>query len=429
MNDPKRRFAVQAAVWAMGLMVAVAWGAGDHDAEAPARVPGVVSTKPVDLTPAALFRTGLAYEEAVKQLGGEGEELRRMKVEKVTYRWSDPRGASFICRFEDGKLVQKTAFRTGSRQVTGKKPLLNKADHEALKPGTPLRQALRIQPAPKRVSASTVEVIYYRWTDRAGKTFVGRFENGKLRQNTGRETAARAKAKLAKRKAKAQKSAPSAENPGPVSDPGTVAPEAAGVDGGAETTRSEAPLAEDGEEPSPAPGPDAFAGEETRGEALSEAVAEAPSAPEAAAEEEYEPRPEPAPGPRVHVAGASRRQREADRPSGRLRPARLPEFRHSLRRGSYEILVRNPTRVQVTLGLRAEGKGRDATLPPGGTVSFFVDQGVYSLYFIYRDDPHTLLQGPAIALGGLRLPDAEVLLDGGDGYSVRVLEGTSTHRR
>jgi hypothetical protein len=53
---------------------------------------------------------------------------------------------------------------------------------------------------------------------------------------------------------------------------------------------------------------------------------------------------------------------------------------------------------------------------------------VYTLYFIYRDDPYTLHEGPAIALDGFKLPDAEIILDGA-GYTIGVLEGRSPRRR
>lgn len=365
-------------------------------------LPGFLAWAEADLSQTNRLRIGMNLAQVAELLGAEGRIQEERTVAKATYRWADAAGSSFIARFEDGVLVQKTAFRAGQKTPPPDRPLLDKAAYDALSPGDALEPVLKaITPEGKRVSASEVPVVTYRWTGPKGNTFDAHFEEGRYRRDTGRELAARAKAKIAERKAKSPPPAPAADET-PAEPP--------------ETVDVQAPPAE----PAPPEQPEGAPAEQPEPEQAPVTEAQAPPDPEI--EQREVEVFEPAPGPRVVIAGADRGETE------RIRRARLPEFAHSLRDGAYEIRIHNPTEVAVEAGLRGEKRGRDVSIAPKRFTSLRVDRGVYSLYFIYDDDPYTLYQGPVIDLDGYRLPDAELVLEGGS-YTIGVLGGSGYAER
>ncbi len=105
----------------------------------------------------------------------------------------------------------------------------------------------------------------------------------------------------------------------------------------------------------------------------------------------------------------------------RRRRARLPEYKHSLRRGVYEVRVQNDANSRASVGLRQGKNGKDLTVSPGGTASFQVDRGNYELFYILNDQPFELERGQGVSVDGQVKADLEIRINE-DGASVRSLE-------
>lgn len=97
--------------------------------------------------------------------------------------------------------------------------------------------------------------------------------------------------------------------------------------------------------------------------------------------------------------------------------SRLPYQREA--RGGNEVRVRNPNEYSVTVMLRSGESGRDFQVGPGGTVSTYVGDGRYEIYFVYSHEPEALYQGDGFSLNR---NGVEIRL-------VRVVEGNYNVRR
>lgn len=59
------------------------------------------------------IKTGMSYEEVVKIIGFEGEEMSQNEmggIKTVMYMWQNPDGSNMNAMFQDNKLVQKAQF-------------------------------------------------------------------------------------------------------------------------------------------------------------------------------------------------------------------------------------------------------------------------------------------------------------------------------
>ena len=161
--------------------------------------------------------------------------------------------------------------------------------------------------------------------------------------------------------------------------------------------------------------PEERAGEDSRieDESLDEAEtaeeSDAPVAVEAVRGNEASvPRPIPQADPRVARVGqpgASDSRVSAYRPR-----ADVPNVPFSLRDGVYEVRFVNPTDSAVKASLTAGKRGRSVTVPPGSARTMRVAQGVYTLSFVFRDQPYTLHQGGAVEIDGQFFSDTEISL-------------------
>ena len=77
--------------------------------------------------------------------------------------------------------------------------------------------------------------------------------------------------------------------------------------------------------------------------------------------------------------------------------AAIPPFNKELK-GSNEVRVRNPNDFSVNVGVRSGDGGKDFQVPSNGTVSVFVPDGKYDIYFIYSSQPEALFQGDSFTL-------------------------------
>ena len=332
------------------------------------------------------IQEGMDYFEVALMLGSPGLTIANDGAMKTINKWSQGE-ASFLGRFEDGVLVRKAVINMQPLD-RGEKPELSESAYNEITEGMPIEEVIELLDVEGQlVSDNTPGVTIYRWADAQGTTFTARFEEGKLVRKTGLLVAALEKT------------------------PGETAEEhEPGLEGEVETM--EDALQEEGELEEPEPTPRRIAtlpepDEEDLNDTLEPApLPEAPTA--------------PPPRPRVHVAGADRRARAAEQDvspvAGRsYKPrAKLPDRTFSLRRGAFEVRIHNTGESNVEVGLRSGNRGRDLTIPAGGTRSAFVDSGSYQLFYVFKDSPYTLHQGTAIPIDGLFLSDTEVyLFDGG----------------
>jgi hypothetical protein len=367
--------------------------ASPEDQPAPAAPP--VPDEPLVLSPDRLdmIDIGMSYETIQGLLEYPGETISSGATNVVILKWTDPQGTSFVGRFEDGKLVQKSTLQRGERDEASGQPLhlLTQSDYNAIQPGMTVREAMaRLRFPAKSVSSGATDVQMFKWEDDMGSSFIARFEDGQLVRKTGFTVI-------------------------PVEEPEEATEDAAEGAAAAEEDETAEPEKETAEEEN----------------------ADAPPArPEVEVVREQQPprvfRSTP-PQRRVHVAGETRRQREDERtnpnkPAGSYSPkATLPDFTWSLRRGAYEIRVNNPSNSRVEVGLRTGKGGRDAIIGPGGSQSFQVDRGTYQLYYIYKDDPYTRYGGQSIVLDGYRLSDVEISLFD-EAIDVQHLEDPNAYR-
>jgi hypothetical protein len=77
----------------------------------------------------------------------------------------------------------------------------------------------------------------------------------------------------------------------------------------------------------------------------------------------------------------------------------LPQYTSELS-GNNEIRIYNPNKFSVTVGVRDGNCGKNLLVPENSTKSIYVADGQYDIYFVYSNDPQTLLQGDRITLHG-----------------------------
>ncbi len=316
---------------------------------------------------------GMTYEEVHGILGAPGILIAGMAAGNQVYRWNYD-DLRLMGRFEEGALTRHNiVYRDGFTPplFTTGATVFDQTLYEAVMPGMTFDEVqLIIGETPEPLTNAEGPVTVYKWSDMHGSSIIGRFEDMVLARKSGRILD------------------PSAE---PSSDTATQEGAAPDVPYRFPITY---PFPRD-EWPEEEPG-----------------VAQHDDAQEYLEDEWYDDdaAQEPAEDGRIHVAGATRREREmADDPSpnaGRsYRPlARLPRYTRSLRRGDFEIRIQNQAPTNIEVGLISEEGGRDLSIPSGRTESVFVGRGIYALYYIYEDDPYTLYQGQ-------RIPVADTLTD------------------
>lgn len=334
----------------------------------------------------ARIHEGMNYQNVAMALGSPGLTIANDGASKTVYKWSQGE-ASFLGRFENGALVRKTIINI-KPEDRAEGPELSESIYHDIVEGMSVEEVFALLDLKGQVvSDNTPGVTIYRWVDAKGTNFTARFEDGKLVRKTGLLVASLEKS-------------PEEE---------ATADEGAQHEEEAETA---AEIPEEGETEAPTPPPKRIA---PRPEPLEETIEEIlPAPPE-------DPAPLPPPQrPRVHVAGSERRARAAEQDqspvAGRsYKPrAKLPDMTFSLRRGAFEVRIHNTGSSPAEVGLRTGNRGRDLSIPAGGTRSVFVDSGSYQLFYLFKDAPYTLHQGAAIPIDGVFLSDTEVyLFDGG----------------
>ncbi len=390
--------------------------APDKPAEEPPSEPGLAKVsedeglaetakpeKGITLANMLAIREGMEHSEVMALFNSPGVTISSSGSESAIYRWS-AEGASFLGRFEDGRLTRKTLLggdKDKEKAKDGAQPVLTEAQYNSVHEDMSLQDVMNMLNVEARlVSGGGEHVVIYKWTDEKGSTFTARFEDGKLVRKTG----------LVVAPLEPSKEAGSDEEPAPEDEE----PEESEATEGEEVHKEELEGEEgEGEERGVIDLRDRFPADEIE-----------PGDFEAPAEEEQTYVRE---RPQVRVAGADRRAREAEgEPSpvqGRsYKPkAKLPKYSHSLRRGSYEVRVFNHGESKVSAGLRSEKRGKDLTISPGGHRSVRVDRGVYEVYFIYKDAPYTLHRGQRVPIDGEFLADVSVHLFN-EATDVRILD-------
>ncbi len=365
----------------------------------PAPRPGGVSPKASIEEPPALtaerleqLQEGMSFDEVMHLVGRPEVLVAQRGDDSLIYRWSQD-GTSLLGRFEKGVLVRKSVQAApDAAPAEGEPRRITHEQYEEVQEGMTLDEVLALLDVEGRpVSQSSESVFIYKWTDDMGSSFTARFEDGVLVRKTGLHIAAL-----------------------PKEDKKTPVPTPTGaVETVAEETATAEPMSEAVAEDMP-PQPVRRPRRDVDWEAYvrEEAPPAMPPEPEAA----YEKIPQQTVPPRVTVARGDRRSRENSQLPPELqgrsyRPkARLPDYTYSLRRGVYEVRVHNAGDSAVQVGLRAERRGLDARIPPGGTRSFHVDRGNYAVYYIYDSAPYTLRQGSTLAIDGMFMADLSLTI-------------------
>lgn len=345
---------------------------------------------------------GMLHEDVVKMYGSAGQVVMGNPPEDGVVRWQLEGGASVQVRFRAGAVERVTNYArqaqpapdlSGAQRIT-------KAQYEQISPGMSLYEVTEYLDIEGRLMAtgSSGEKVY-RWADEAGGGFSARFVDDKLVRKT------------------AFTEVPLEETPD-IPEGEVSLPELGAEDGGEEAD-------------------DAAMEGEGAWEEETIYMDERPAPP--ASRTVYSSRPAPAPAAegaapeatrvdsRVRVIGKSSANYNVEEAApeetyrDRRRRARLPEYKHSLRRGVYEIRVTNESSTRTNVGVRQGKQGRDQTIGAGRSASFQLDRGSFEFYYILESDPYTLKQGPVINVDGQVQADMEVRI-GDDGASVQSLE-------
>lgn len=361
--------------------------------------------------PKAFFlENGMTYQAVKSMYGSPGQLVTGSAPEDSVMRWQLDGGASVQIRFRGGLVDRFTTYAPTQQDVDGATPeqQITRAQYDQISPGLTLYEvceSLDIEAKLMATGANGEKV--YRWTDPSGASFGARFEGDKLVRKTA----------LIEPLATAALEDGGEESPVlPEEDEITMlegeemeegAYEAEGEDLPDEDPRPRAPAertvyssrAPAGESPGTSErGTGTGTGQVSRAEGRVRVIGKSAQAQEDAAagagEETYR----------------QRRQR-----------ARLPEYRHSLRKGVYEIRVRNESGSKATIGLRQGKNGRDLSVGAGGSGSFHVDRGSYELFYILSGDPYQLERGGGVSVDGQFESDLEIVIEK-DGASVNHLD-------
>ena len=319
-----------------------------------------------------LVKEGMSSQEVAELLGRPGFVMSQTGEETIVYRWVDPKSATLLARFENGKLTRKNVVAADGVNLSAQKDL-SEDDYNALTQGMSLDEVLTlIGVEPKSQNAGRDGASIVRWADRNGSSFTARFQDGKLVRKTGFHVL---------RKSRLSQLLP--ENQ--------------------EATTSPAPKADESTEAADAAVQPEEATQDTPGDELAE-----------------EPTPPTKPS-RVRSTAASRGDESKERSYNPK--AKLPEFTHGLREGAFEVRISNPTDSKVKAGLRIDNRGADVTVPPRSSRSLKVDRGMYSFYFVSEADPYALNGGGGVDLTSMFATDLEISVFDED-YEVRLLDAT-----
>jgi hypothetical protein len=310
---------------------------------------------------------GMTFEQVNRALGKEGDMFSSGNVESDIYRWSDDTGASFVGKFEDGKLVRKSMYMPeglnlpDAEEAQGDE-LLSKMLYEKVQPGMTLEEIQGLLKVNRRVvSESDTKVAMYEWVDRKGSNFFARFEDGRMTRKTGFHVAPM----------KEEKKSPSTAE------------------------EDKAVTADDGSNTDPVPAD------------IPPATSQAPVEETMAEEEPHKedvPTETAAERPKVAVVGGGKNETARS-----YRPkAKFPEYTWQFRRGNYEVRVTNTADMEVKVGLRSGKYGKDVEIKPGRSASIDVEQGTYTLYFQYEDDPQNVYTGESFTIDAMRIADVEI---------------------
>ena len=332
-------------------------------------------------------KEGMTQLEVQEKMGAPGALIAGTDKASTVYRWNQA-GLSFLARFEDGKLTRKSIITPQGEEVPAEKDLKKTIDkdlYDGIRAGMSFDEVMGLigidaQP----ISKNGTNVTIYTWRDANGSSFTARFENDKLVKKSGLFVA------KGKEKKNEKTEGEKAEEPGAKAAAGTAEKSAGNADAAGSTKEGVGQDADNG-----------------TGDTAAEPTPPAPRK------------------GRITVAGASRREREAEKGEGKgdhsYRPkAQLPQNLLRLREGTYEIRIHNAADSRVKAAVVSQDGSSDMTIAPGGKQSVFVNQGDYVINFIYDNDPYTLHRGGVIPIGQW-LTDMEVFLYGGS-YNVQVLD-------
>jgi hypothetical protein len=340
----------------------------------------------------------MSFEEVIKLVGPPNMSISRTGAKNEMYRWTNEAGDSYMARFENGKLVHKTKLNVEEEAAPkGEGKRITMKQYNQIEKGMSEDRISKILGIKAELVASNnYNLHFYKWTDSTGTNFTGKFLNNRLDSITGLLGPASAADNNAPPDRQQQSSLESLEEP-PQSQPlrGSLSPEEI-----EEFIAARRPAALDTSAPAPA--------EEENVQPRRQVQRITSIAPEQRA-------------PQVAVVGSQRAPDDDPYADRSYKPrAKLPDFRHSLRRGVYEIRVVNESDSSAKVGLRAGKRGEDLTVPAGGDASFKVDRGRYAFHYLYKDDPYTLYSGDPIAIDGQNVADIEVLIQDGT-YTVNTL--------
>jgi len=345
---------------------------------------GIAEPKP-ELSLAAINQVeeGMDFSQVMALLGNAGMAVSSRGADSMIYKWTQD-GTSLVAKFEQGKLVRKTVLGA-KKEPSEKEGVIKEEEYNQVKEGMTLEEVMALFDVKVKAMSGTGEPItIYKWSDENGSSFTAKFENGKLVRKTGLYIA-------------------------------PMEPEK--TDGGEMEDRTQESTGEESlsEEKNAVaePAPDEAAGAETG--AAEETVVQ--NTEEYWQEEEPKPVVKPRTTERIKVAGQERRtrQREEKEPTpvdGKsYKPkAKLPKYTHTLRRGTYNISLRNEGDSAVKIGLRSGKRGWNGTLAPGDRSTVKVEEGSYELYYIYSNAPYTLQQGRTVIIDGNFMADVAITL-------------------
>lgn len=380
-------------------------------ATAPAALPEpqpAPVAQPAPATPAApappkhyFIERGMSHADVAKMYGSNGQTVMGNPPEDGVVRWQLEAGGSVQVRFKDGVVDRFTSYAPEA-QPTQDLPVeqrITRAQYDQITPGMSLYDVSEFLDIEGRLMATgAAGEKVYRWSDEAGGSFSARFENDKLIRK-----AAFAEA------------------------PVVVPPETEGevIEGDASSEYAEEDYegewVEEGEYVE-----DEYASERPAPPAVRTVYSSRPPA-SAPASGEAPQQVFRAEG-RTRVVGKSSANYGVQDAGAaeetyrdRRRRVRLPEYKHSLRRGVYEIRVENNASSRASVGLRQGKNGKDVTVSPGSSGSFQVDRGSYELFYILNDFPYDLERGQGVTVDGQVKADLIINITD-DGASVQSLE-------
>lgn len=362
------------------------------------------------------LENGMPYQDVKAMYGNPGQLVSGATPEEGVVRWQLEGGASVQVRFRGGQVDRFTSYAPANQSVDEATPeqKITRAQYDQITPGMSLYDVVESLDIEGKLMASGADgEKVYRWSDDSGASFGARFEGDKLVRKT----------------ALIEPIAPDAKN---------LQADASPVEG---ENLADATASEPGEEefPAQAEAEDLIEGEAESGESEdprprlpSERTVYTSRSPVDSADDA--PQRGTATGQvsraegRVRVIGKSAQAApgaeagaEEETYRQRRQRARLPEFRHSLRKGVYEVRVRNESGARVTAGLRQGKNGRDLTVSAGASGSFQVDRGSYEFYYIVADDPYKLEKSGGVSVDGQFQADIEIVVEE-DGVTINHLD-------